>query len=251
VITGAAQGIGAHIAATLAAEGARVGVLDQDFEGVKAVARAIEERGGRAHPVRVDVRVRSDVERAIRDVQDSLGELAIAVTCAGVVRTSPFLDLAEEDWDATLDVNLKGTFLVLQAAARQMLLSRTPGRLVSISSVAGRSGRADLADYAASKAGVISLIRSAALAFAKYGITANSVCPGVVDTAMTAAIHEQRARRADSSSEESLAEMVASIPLGRLETTGDVASAVLFLLSDEAAYITGQALNVCGGMEMD
>ena len=132
-----------------------------------------------------------------------------------------------------------------------MIAAKTAGRIVSIASVAGRGGRADQAPYAAAKAGIISLTRSAALAFAPYGINVNAVCPGVVDTPLTRKIHEDRAQALAISPEESLARMVARIPLGRIEAPEDVAAGVSFLCSPDAGYITGQALNVCGGMEMD
>ena len=153
--------------------------------------------------------------------------------------------------DRTLAVNLKGTFLTIQAIARQMVDSSRGGSLVAISSVAGRSGRPSATDYAASKAGVISLVRSAALALAADRITVNAVCPGIVDTDMTRAIHVDRARSAGVTPVESLASLVATIPLGRIETVEDVANAVAFLLSSEGRDITGQALNVCGGLEFD
>jgi NAD(P)-dependent dehydrogenase (short-subunit alcohol dehydrogenase family) len=132
-----------------------------------------------------------------------------------------------------------------------MVAGRRSGSLVALSSVAGRSGRANAPDYAASKAGVISVVKSAALALAPHGIRANAVCPGVVETPMTTAIHEQNARELGITPDESLRRMVAGIPLGRVETPDEVADAIAFLLGDGGRYVTGQALNVCGGIEMD
>jgi NAD(P)-dependent dehydrogenase (short-subunit alcohol dehydrogenase family) len=148
-------------------------------------------------------------------------------------------------------VNLRGTFLTFQAVARQMVDASRGGSLVAVSSIAGRGGRPNAVDYAASKAGIISLVRSAALALAANGITVNAVCPGIVDTSMTRAIHDERARLAGMTPAESLARLTATIPLGRIETPEDVAHAIVFLLSTEGSYITGQALNVCGGLEFD
>ena len=179
------------------------------------------------------------------------GTITHGVAAAGIIATHPFLELTGRDWDRTLAVNLKGTFLTIQAIARQMVDSSRGGSLVAISSVAGRSGRPSATDYAASKAGVISLVRSAALALAADRITVNAVCPGIVDTDMTRAIHVDRARLAGVTPVESLASLAATIPLGRIETVEDVANAVAFLLSSEGSYITGQALNVCGGLEFD
>jgi NAD(P)-dependent dehydrogenase (short-subunit alcohol dehydrogenase family) len=132
-----------------------------------------------------------------------------------------------------------------------LVLAGRPGRLVGISSISGRSGRPNTVDYAASKAGVISVVRSVALALAKYNITVNAVCPGVVDTDMTRVLHLDRAHLAGISLEESLNSMLSKIPLGRIQTPADVAAVVAFLLSDDASYITGQSINADGGMEMD
>ena len=147
-----------------------------------------------------------------------------------------------------MTLNLKTVFFATQFAARHM---QTGARIVNLSSISGRSGRSDQAHYAAAKCAVISLTQSAALSFASHGITVNAVCPGVVDTPMTSGIHKIRASALGITPEESLARMVAKIPLGRLETADDVARAVSFLCSSDAAYITGQSLNVDGGMEMN
>jgi NAD(P)-dependent dehydrogenase (short-subunit alcohol dehydrogenase family) len=148
-------------------------------------------------------------------------------------------------------VNARGTFFLLQAAARHFLSRQTRGVIVNIASVAGRSGRPLQSPYAASKAAVISITRSAALALASHGIRVNAVCPGVIDTEMTRQLHREKSAISGLTPEESLAEMVRSIPLGGVGTALDVANMVLFLASDHAAYVTGQALNVCGGLEMD
>jgi NAD(P)-dependent dehydrogenase (short-subunit alcohol dehydrogenase family) len=250
-VTGAGGGIGARIAERLAAEGAAVAVVDIDANGAAATVNAIANAGGRAHPLQADVSSATSVERAADAAERVLGPLTMAVTAAGILHVAPFLELSETSWDRTINVNLKGTFLTVQAVARRMVSGGRRGAMVCVSSVAGRGGRADTADYAASKAGVISVVRSAALALAGSRITVNAICPGVVDTRMTRMIHEQRAQDAGISPEESLASMLPKIPLGRIETTDDVADAVLFLLSDDSSYITGQALNVCGGMEFD
>jgi NAD(P)-dependent dehydrogenase (short-subunit alcohol dehydrogenase family) len=148
-------------------------------------------------------------------------------------------------------VNLKGTFLVFQEAARRMIEAETSGGLVAISSVAGRGGRLNAVDYAASKAGVISVVRSAALALAPHGITVNAVCPGIVNTEMTTSLHEGRSKITGIPAEESLKRIVATIPLGRIQEPEDVADVVSFLLSPQGSYVHGQAINACGGVEMD
>jgi NAD(P)-dependent dehydrogenase (short-subunit alcohol dehydrogenase family) len=251
VVTGAASGIGAAVAKRVATEGAAVAALDWNLEGAQRIADEITAGGGDAQAYQVDVRSSREIEAALNETERALGPVSLVATCAGIVRTYPFLELPEEQWDLTFDVNLKGTFLVLQAVARRMVTTGRQGRMVAVSSVAGRGGRADSVDYAASKAGVISVVRSAALALAPHGITVNAVCPGVVETPMTRALHEERAARTGITPEESLAAMVRTIPLGRIELPEDVANAMVFLFSDEAAYITGQALNVCGGLVFD
>jgi NAD(P)-dependent dehydrogenase (short-subunit alcohol dehydrogenase family) len=243
LVTGAAGRIGAAVARCLAVEGAHVAVADRDLGGAEQIVSEIANW--------LDVTTEVSVRETVVAVETRFGTITHAVASAGIIATHPFLDLTVENWDRTLAVNLKGTFLTLQAVARRMVDASRGGSLVAISSVAGRGGRPTAADYAASKAGVISLVRSAALALAPNGITVNAVCPGIVDTDMTRAIHALRAKLAGVTPEESLARLVATIPLGRMETAEDVANAVAFLLSSDGSYITGQALNVCGGLEFD
>lgn len=251
VVTGAARGIGATVARRLAAEGAFV-VLADLSDQAQDVAREIVADGGRAAAYKMDVTSPQSIETVLDAVEQDAGGLAdMAVTCAGVLKIYDFLDLPKETWDFTLAVNLTGTFLVFQAVARRLVKAGQKGKLVGISSVAGRSGRPNVVDYAASKAGVISVVRSAALALAKHGINVNAVCPGVVDTPMTRQIHSGRAELAGITVQESLNQMLSTIPLGRIQTTDDVADVVLFLLSDAAGYVTGQAINADGGLEMD
>jgi NAD(P)-dependent dehydrogenase (short-subunit alcohol dehydrogenase family) len=251
LVTGAARGIGAAVARRLAAEGAQVAVADLSSDGAMAVAERIRHEGGRATAYPVDVSQAADVQSLVEQVEKEQGLVEMAVTAAGIIKTYDFIDLPADVWDRTMNVNLKGTFLVFQAIARRLLAAKKTGSLIAISSVAGRGGRANAVDYAASKAAVISVVRSAALALAKSGITVNAVCPGIVDTEMTRNIHEERARIAGITPEESLQKLAANIPLGRIQKPEDVADLVSFLLSKEGSYITGQAINTCGGLEMD
>ncbi len=247
LVTGAAQGIGRAIALRLARDGFDLALVDWNAKQLPGVQREIEHAGGKALVLTADLTQFAEIKRVVQAAAD-WGTLNVLVNNAGRIIVRPFLQVTETDWDATLTLDLKTVFFAMQCAATRM---ERGARIVNIASVSGRSGRPDQAPYAAAKAGVISLTRSAALALASRGITVNAVCPGVVDTPMTREIHAERARLAGITPEESLARMLANVPLARLETPEDVAGAVSFLCSPDAAYITGQALNVCGGMEMD
>ncbi len=247
VVTGAAQGIGRAIANRLARDHYAVALVDINADALENVQREIEELGAPALCLSADLAQLKDVQEIIIRASE-WGPLTVLVNNAGRVFTHPYLEVTEDEWDAIFTLDLKTVFFAMQYAARHM---QTGGHIVNISSISGRSGRPDQAPYAAAKSGVISLTRSAALAFAAQGINVNAVCPGVVDTPITRRIHELRAGALGITPEESLSRMIARIPLGRIETPEDVANAVSFLCSPDAAYITGQSLNVCGGMEMD
>ena len=247
VVTGAAQGIGRAIARRLASDGFAVAIVDINAKALDEVKREIESLGAEALALAADLTNLEDVQKAITRSAE-WGQLSVLVNNAGRVIITPFLEITEQDWDAILTLNLKTVFFAMQFAARLM---STGGRIVNLSSISGRSGRPDQPHYAAAKCGVISLTQSAALAFASQGITVNAVCPGVVETPMTSGIHEIRAAALGITPEESLARMIARIPLGRPAKTDDIANVISFLCSPDAAYITGQSLNVCGGMEMN
>ena len=252
LITGAAGDIGTAIARRLAGEGALVVLADVALDRVEQGAQAVRQGGGQAWAVRMDVTSPASIAAALDQAEQAAGGPPFgAVTAAGVLKIFDFLDLPKENWDLTLNVNLTGTFLVFQELGRRMVTAGMKGRLVAVSSVSGRSGRPNVVDYAASKAGVINLVRSAALALARHGINVNAVCPGVVDSEMTRVVHQGRAALKGITLEESLAAMLTTIPLGRMQTPADVAAVVAFLLSDDAGYMTGQSLNACGGLEMD
>jgi NAD(P)-dependent dehydrogenase (short-subunit alcohol dehydrogenase family) len=249
-VSGAGGGIGRACARLLAAEGAKVAVADIATGAARETVDLITADGGTARGYPVDVTSSGSVEETVSRVAAELGPVTLAVTAAGVIRNSPFLELPEDGWDRTMAVNLKGTFLVLQSVARRAR-EHGGGAMVAVSSVAGRGARATAADYAASKAGVISVVRSAAQALAESGITVNAICPGVVDTEMTRAIHQTKAEIEHITPQESFDKQAAQIPLGRIVSPAEVAETVAYLLSPSAGYITGQAVNVCGGLEMD
>jgi NAD(P)-dependent dehydrogenase (short-subunit alcohol dehydrogenase family) len=207
--------------------------------------------GGEAAGIICDVPALAAVDAAMKETVATLGAPTLVVTAAGIIRIASFLQLEGVDFARELAVNLTGTFLTVQACARAMVERQLSGAMVCVASVAGRGPRADSAGYAASKAGVISVVRSAAVALAPQQIRVNAVCPGIVDTTMTRRIAAVRAKERGITLEEALQSQVDRVPLGRMQRTNDVADVALFLLSDAASYVTGQALNACGGLEFD
>jgi len=237
LVTGASRGIGRAIALQLAAGGALV-VCAARGENAGETVAAIEAAGGRAELASVDVTDAKALEALPGDISKRHGRLDILVSNAGITRDQLLMRMKREDWDAVLATNLTATFTLAQAAMRPMIKQRG-GRVIAISSVVGQMGNAGQANYAASKAGLIGFCKSLAREVASRAITVNVVAPGMIDTDMTRAITDKaQINWADQ------------IPLGRLGTPDDVAAAVRFLASDEAAYITGHVLAVNGGMYM-
>ncbi len=235
IVTGASRGIGRAIARRLAAQGAHV-VAAARGDHARAVVEEITAAGGRAEASPLDVTAAGAAEEMVAATLQRLGRIDILVNNAGIARDQLLLRMKRDDWDAVLATNLTGAFALTQAVLKPMVRQRG-GRIVCISSVVGQSGNAGQANYAASKAGVIGFAKAVALEVASRGITVNVVAPGLIDTDMTRAI--------TGSARE---EWASKIPLRRLGTPDDVASAVCFLASDEASYITGQVLAVNGGM---
>ena len=236
-VTGASRGIGRAIAQQCAAAGATVVACARD-DHAQPVVDEIVASGSTAIARSLDVTDAASVASAVAAVVDRYGQIDIVVNNAGIVRDQLMMRMKTEDWDAVLATNLTAAFRCTQAALRHML-KRRHGRIISISSVVGQSGNPGQANYAASKAGLIGLTKALAREVASRGITVNAVSPGMIATDMTSAL--------DANARETLA---AQIPIGRFGTPADVAAAVCFLASDEAAYITGQVLNVNGGMYM-
>ena len=235
LVTGGSRGIGRAIAETLHGAGARVAVLGRDAARAQAAAHALGER---ALAVAADVASPEQIAQAVGAVEQGLGSIDILVNNAGLTRDGLLARMTGDDWDAVLDANLKGAFLVTKAVTRGMMKRRW-GRVINITSVVGLTGNAGQANYAASKAGLIGLTKAVAREFASRNVLVNAVAPGFIDTDMTRALTDQQR-----------AALLAQIPLGRLGQAADVARAVLFLASDHADYITGQVLVVDGGMVM-
>lgn len=239
LVTGASRGIGKAIALLLAENGADVAV---NFAGstaaAEAVAAEIEKMGRKAILVQGDVSQTEVCAEMVDKVVKELGRIDILVNNAGITRDTLLLRMKEEDWDAVLNTNLKGVFNCTKAAVKYMAKQRN-GAIVNISSVVALMGNAGQANYAAAKAGILGFTRSVAKEMAARGIRVNAVTPGFIKTDMTSVL-----------SEKVVAAMEASIPLARLGEPEDIAKAVLFLVSDNAAYITGQTLHVDGGMVM-
>lgn len=239
LVTGAAQGIGRAIAETLAAAGAKVVISDINGEGAAAAAVAIAaDHGVETTAVAGNVADADEVAAMVRAATDQLGGLHIVVNNAGITRDALLLRMKEGEWDAVLSVNLKGAFLVSQAAVRPMAKARW-GRIINIASIVGAMGNVGQANYVAAKAGLIGLTKTVAREYAGRGITVNAVAPGFIATAMTEVLPDEIKQN-----------LLAQIPMGTLGTATDVAAAVGFLASEEAGYITGQVLHVNGGMYM-
>ncbi len=238
LVTGAAQGIGRAIALLLARNGADIVVSDINLEKAEETAKEIRAIGPNAISVKVDVANLSDVERMVEGILEKLAKIDILVNNAGITRDKLVLRMTEEDWDAVLGVNLKGTFNCTKAVLRHMAKPRS-GKIVNIASVVGEMGNAGQANYSASKAGVIGLTKTVAREYAQRGINVNAIAPGYIETPMTDALPEKAKE-----------ELKKLIPMERLGKPEDVAEAVLFLVSEESSYVTGQVLNVNGGIYM-
>ena len=248
LITGAARGI----AEGFAREGAKVAIADIDAEAAGKAAADVRERFGvETCSVGVDVKDRPSVRAMVEFVTQRLGRIDVLVNNAGISRVVPFLEMEETLWDATIDTNLKGTYLCCQAVLPGML-ERGRGRIINISSQSGKHGNAQYAAYCASKFGIIGLTQSLAQEYAALGVTVNAICPGVVFTDLWRApeMRDAYAKKHGLNSDDVEDYLKKRIPLRRLCTPEDVAKVAIFLASDESSYMTGQALNVTGGLEM-
>jgi NAD(P)-dependent dehydrogenase (short-subunit alcohol dehydrogenase family) len=248
LVTGGGTGIGRAIARALAAAGASVAVSDLDLTAAHTVAKEI---GPRAIALQLNVTHADETEALVKQVADRWGGLDIVCANAGISSMACVVDLTDEEWDANMAVNAKGVFLTNRAAVRRWLRTGTKGVIVNTASLAGKQGVPLLAHYAASKFAVVGFTQSLAREVAAHGIRVNCVCPGFVRTGMQERELVWEAGLRNMAPDAVRAEYVALTPLGRLEEPEDVADAVVFLASDAARFITGEALNVTGGVRMD
>jgi 3-oxoacyl-[acyl-carrier protein] reductase len=235
LVTGTTGGIGGGIARALHAQGATVALSGTRREVLDQLAA---ELGARTHVLSCNLSEKDEVEALVPRAEEAMGQLDILVANAGVTKDNLFVQLRDEDWEQVLTVNLTATFRLARAAVRGMM-RRRHGRVIGISSVVGVTGNPGQSNYVAAKAGMIGLMKSIAQEYAKRGVTANCVAPGMIQTAMTDKLNEKQREG-----------IMARIPSARLGTPTDIAGAVVYLASDEAAYVTGQTLHVNGGMAM-
>jgi len=240
LVTGGGAGMGAATCYRLAREGMAIGVLDIQGDNARAVAGAIEAAGGRAIALETNIAERPQVEAAVAALREAFGPISVLVNCAGVENFTPFGEIDDANWARMLDVNLTGTYHVIQTVLPDMQAQRW-GRIVNFASMAAQVGAPDMVHYSASKGGIISMTRSLALELGRSGITVNAVAPGLVDTPM--------ARRAidGGAFPVPLEDMLATYPIPRMGRAEEVAAAVAFFVSEDAGYITAQLLGINGG----
>ncbi len=236
LITGAARGIGKAIAMKLAAEGSNIAICDVDEEGLNKAFHQLQQSGSEVLIGKVDVTKFDEVQAFIQKILDKFGRIDILINNAGITRDSLLVRMGESDWDAVLDINIKGTFNCTKATAKPMMKQRG-GRIINISSIIGITGNAGQANYAASKGGIIAFTKSVAKELASRNINVNAIAPGFIETEMTLKL-----------SEEVRNNILKLIPLGKFGQAGNVADLALFLVSDDSTYITGQVVRVDGGM---
>ena len=238
LITGGAQGIGRFISEELASQGAHVILADINLEGAEKTAIEIKNSGGHASAVRIDVASATDVQGVFDSILKEYKPVDIVVNNAGITRDGLLVRMKEVDWDLVLNINLKGSFLCSQQAAKQMMKQKS-GSIINIASIVGVMGNFGQSNYSASKSGLIGFTKTLAREVAPRGIRANAVAPGFIDTEMTKVLEESVRSK-----------LIEQIPLARLGQPEDVANCVSFLVSENASYITGQVINVNGGMLM-
>ncbi len=249
IVTGAGRGIGRAIALELARLGADVVVAELDKDGAERTAGEVRALGRRATAVPTDVTSRGSLDAMVERARSEFGRIDVLVNNAGIYRAAPTLDVTEEHWDAIMNINARAVFFASQAVLPVMIAQRR-GAIVNLASMAGKVGSKTNLPYNASKAAVVSMTKSLALAHAAEGIRVNCVCPGFVETDMWTKVAREQSAILGLSADEFTRQRAATVPLGRMERPEDVASVVAFLASDRAGYMTGQALSVDGGLVM-
>ncbi|MDX9714281.1 MAG: 3-oxoacyl-[acyl-carrier-protein] reductase [Dissulfurispiraceae bacterium] len=238
IITGGARGIGRSIAAAFAAQGVNIAVVDVNMDAASETAAELQKAGVKTAAYKVDVSNSKDVAALFESVVKDLGSVDIVVNNAGITKDGLILRMKEEDWDAVININLKGTFLCTKEAVKVMSRQKY-GRIINVASIVAFIGNAGQANYSASKAGIVGLTKTTAKEYASRNITVNAVAPGFIITAMTDALPESVKQ-----------EMFRNIPMGKFGTVDDVSNAILFLASPASGYITGQVIHINGGMYM-
>ena len=263
LVTGGATGIGKGVAVRLAQEGAHIVIADINIETAKKTAQEIEALGRRAIPYQINLANIDEIQPLVEKCDSEFGQIDILVNCAGICQSKPLLEVTEDDWDRIININQKATAFMIQKVAAQMIkqihgevkatgkADRCYGKIVNFTSISGRHGRALQVHYAASKAAIISITQSTALALAPYNINVNAVSPSVVLTGMWEKNAEEKAHLFSVDTEKETREFIAKIPLNRPGSVEDMANTVAFLCSQDADYITGQTINVDGGFEMN
>jgi len=249
IVTGGNKGIGRAISLAFADEGAGVVIAARDMIAAKGVLVEIENKGRQGLAVKTDVSKAEEVDNMVQRCLEKFGKIDILVNNAGIVSVAPIIELDEKEWNLNMDINAKGVFLCCQVVARQMIEQGKHGKIVNVSSLCGKIGCRYLGHYCASKFAVIGFTKTLALELAPYKINVNAVCPGVVETDMLIKEYQSVAKLENTTAEELRKDVLPTIPLGRLSQPEDIAKVVVFLASSDSDYMTGQALNVTGGME--
>ncbi len=250
IVTGGGRGIGAEIAIALAKEGVNVVIAEMISDSAEEVAGKIRNLGVRSLVVKTDVSKKADADNLAGRTMQEFGRIDILVNNAGVIIDAPFLETQEQDWDRLFSVNVKGVYLVTKAVVPHMISARS-GKIINIASRGGKEGQALLACYSATKFAVVGLTQAMAKEFAEFNINVNDICPGLLWTEMMKQRMNARSQKQGLPPEEIYQKLVDGIPLKRAQTTEDIAKAVIFLCSDMAVNITGESLNVTGGLRMD
>lgn len=248
IVTGAAKGIGRGIALGFAKEGANVVIVDVLISAAEKVGKEIGSLGRDYLVIKTDVSNSKEVEGMSAAVINKFKRIDILVNNAGISRAGAVVDVKDEDWDAIMNVNLKGVFLCSRAVGRQMIKQKS-GKIINMASIAAKTGEIYNAPYCATKAGVLSITQAQALELAPYKINVNAICPGATDTELMERIFNERGPIGGLTPEECRKKFEDAIPLGRMGTPEDIAKLAVFLASDDSDYITGQAININGGSE--